>query len=270
MSTSGRARPGTGPFRPEQLQSGDPYELSNGHAIYCAPTGGDGTGPNLRGGFVLDSDPMVKSAGVDTGFQLNPLTMRAPDVAVGDFAERPGWVKGAPPLAIEYAAGGQDEDELREKVDDLLRAGTRYLWVVRLTGPRRVEVYEPGKPMRVVTSGQALTAPGVLQNDVPVEALYDREAAHEVALRNLLQRKGYDSLEAVQREGERAGRVEGERAGKLDAEAKALLRVLDRRGVSLDDAMRARVLACVDTETLDAWLDRAATASTAADVFGDG
>jgi hypothetical protein len=28
------------PFRADQLRSGDPYELSNGHAIYVAPAGG--------------------------------------------------------------------------------------------------------------------------------------------------------------------------------------------------------------------------------------
>ena len=44
----------------------------------------------------------------------------------------------------------------------------------RLTGPRRVEVHEPGKRFRKVLPGKMLTAPGVLQNPVRVEALYDR------------------------------------------------------------------------------------------------
>lgn len=196
---------GAGPFRTDQLQSGDPYELSNGHAIRCAPTGGDGTGPNLRGGFVLDSDPAVKNAGVDPGFAFGPFTLRAPDVAVGDFEERPGWIQGVPPLAVEYASGGQDEKELQEKIEDLLRAGVQYLWVVRLAGPRRVEVHEQGKPARLVRPGEVLTAPGVLQNAVPIEALYDRSAAHEVALKNLLQRKGYSDLDAVRAESNEKG-----------------------------------------------------------------
>lgn len=263
MTSDARAKMGHGPFRPEQLKSGDSYEISNGHAIFCAPTGGDGGGPNLRGGFVLDTDPMVKRAGVDTGFQLGPLTMRAPDVSVGDYEERPGWVKGVPPLAIEYASVGQDERELAEKIDDLRRAGTQYLWVVRLTGPRRVEVYERAKPVRVVTSGQSLSAPGVLQNDVPIEALYDRDAAMEVALRNLLQRKGHESLEALQtRE-----RDEGKAEGKAEAKAEALLRVLRRRGFEVDDATRARIDACRDADQLDAWLDQAVTAQRLDDVF---
>jgi Putative restriction endonuclease len=189
-----------GPFHPSQLKVGGDYELSNGHPIYCAPTGGDGGGPNLRGGFVLDTDPLAANAGVDLGMQLGALTMRAPDIAVGAFAEKRGWVQGALPLAVEYAGSGQDEEDLQERVEDLLAHGVTYVWVVRLVGPRRVEVHERGKVMRSVLPGEFLSAPGVLQNPVPVAALYDREAAHEVALANLLQRRGYPNLDAVRTE----------------------------------------------------------------------
>jgi len=73
-----------GPFRADQIRSGDPYELSDGHPIRCLPTGGRGSRANLIGAAVLDSDPAVESAGVDTGFALSPTTLRAPDVAVGN------------------------------------------------------------------------------------------------------------------------------------------------------------------------------------------
>ena len=46
-----------------------------------------------------------------------------------------------------------------------------------------------------------LAVPGILRNPIPVEALYDRAAGHRATLSNLLQREGYDSLEAVRREG---------------------------------------------------------------------
>ena len=59
----------------------------------------------------------------------------------------------------------------------------------------------------------------------------------------------------------------GEERGEARALARALLRVLERRGVTLDEATRARVTACSDPAVLDGWLDRAATASTRADVF---
>src|SRR5689334_8363416 len=149
-----------GPFRAEHLRSGDSYELSNGHAILCLPTGGSGSGPTQLGASVVGWDPAVKEAGVDTGYSPEPGTLRAPDVAVGNVPNKPGWVSGAPELAIEYADIGQDEEKLKEKVADLLDAGTHYLWVVRLTGPRRVEVHEPGKKVRQVLPGEMLAAPG--------------------------------------------------------------------------------------------------------------
>ncbi len=37
---------------------------------------------------------------------------------------------------------------------------------------------------------------------MPVEALYDWQVGQEITLRNLLQRHGYDSLDAVRAEGE--------------------------------------------------------------------
>lgn len=232
-----------GPFRTEQLHSGDPYELTRGHPVHCLPTGSDGTGPNGRGFIALDTDPMAANAGIDLGMNLGTYTMRAPDIAVGAFAEKGGWVQGALPLAVEYAAVGQDEDDLQERIADMLSHGVKYVWVVRLLGPRRVEVHERGVAMRTVLPGQTLTAPGVLQNPVRVEALYDRDAAHEAALQNILQRKGYRDLEAVREE----GRDEGRKAGLVDGrkEAIALIeRQLTRR--------LGRALAAAERATLDA------------------
>ena len=69
-----------------------------------------------------------------------------------------------PPLAVEYADRGQDEAELQAKLGELLERGIQYIWVVRLTGPLRVEVYSPGQKMQIVPADGELRAPGVLQN----------------------------------------------------------------------------------------------------------
>jgi len=249
-----------GPFRTWHLSSGDPYELSQGHAVYAAPTGHDGAGPNLRGGLVLDTDPLAPAVGVDAGIALAPDTLRAPDLAVGLGPERPGWGTVAPPLAVEYASVGQDEAALQQKIIELHAAGTRWVWVVRLIGPRRVEVHEEGQPVRVVGPGQSLTAPGVLRNAVAIEALYDREVAHEVALRNLLQRQGYESLDAVRTEGREEGREQG---------ARSLLRAtIEARGWSLSVEQSARIEACRDLAQLSGWAVRVVTAATVDDVLG--
>jgi Uma2 family endonuclease len=252
-----------GPFRADQLRSGDPYELSNGHPVHCLPTGGRGAKAANVGGGVLASDPAVQDVGVDTGFSPSPEILRAPDLSVGEIPDTPGWVQGAPPLAVEYADTGQDEADLQIKIKELFAGGTRYLWVVRLTGPRRVEVHQPGQEMRIVNPGVQLTAPGILANPVPVEALYDREVARRVTFRNLLQRQGYASLEDVRTEGEALGRATGE----VEALRTAVIEVLAARGFAVDDGLRTALASFEDPAALSSILRRAAVAASPAEIL---
>ncbi|HSS51061.1 MAG TPA: Uma2 family endonuclease, partial [Thermoanaerobaculia bacterium] len=240
-----------GPFSASQLRSGDPYELSNGHPVYCSPTGSRGGKATSVGDGVLASDPAVQDVGVDIGFSPSPEILRAPDLSVGEMPDQPGWVEGVPPLAVEYADTGQDEAELQIKIKELFAAGTRYIWVVRLTGPRRVEVYQPDQRMHIANPGEELGAPGILANPVPVEALYDREAARQVIFRNLLQRQGYASLEDVRAEGE----IKGLR--------RAIVAVLVGRGLAVDDDLRAALATSGDPAVLESALGQAALATTA-------
>jgi Uma2 family endonuclease len=246
---------GRGPFLAEHLPDGSPYELSAGHPILCAPSGRRHGGANLTGSLPLASDPGVTEAGIDVGYSLERGTLRAPDVAVGNVPDRPGWAEGAPPLAVEYADTGTDEADLQTKIGELLGAGSQLVWVVRLVGPRRVEVHRAGQPMQVVSSGQQLEAPGILENAVPVEAMFDRRAALEVTFRNLLQRQGYKSLDAVRSEGLEQGRL---------AEARsALRRVLARRNLPLSAEHEARIDATEELTQLERWHDQAVTAPSA-------
>ena len=132
----------------------------------------------------------------------------------------------------------------------------------------RVEIHTPGLPLRVCRPGELLEAPGVLRNPVPVAALFDRTAAHEATLRNLLQRKGYGDLDAVREEGQVQGREEGKTQGALTALREALLLVLAQRGLDPDPARRAAVADCTDPERLRRWLGQAAVAVSLSEVFG--
>ncbi|MBK9648840.1 MAG: Uma2 family endonuclease [Deltaproteobacteria bacterium] len=256
-----------GPFRADQLASGTPYELSRGHSILCAPANSRVASLKLIGGYVIASDPAVAVAGVDLGFSPEPGTLRAPDVAVyGDPSElhKAGWAKTAPPLAVEYADRGGDEAELMERIRDLLQHGTRYVWVVRLQGPRRVEVYEPDRPMRVVTAEEALTAEGVLTNPVTVDALYDPDHAEAAIFRNLLNRRGVESLEALREAGRAEGRQAGQGRGATEANGEAAANAPaapaggpPSRGLALTPAQDALIEAA-DLPTLTEWIRRAA------------
>jgi predicted transposase/invertase (TIGR01784 family) len=62
--------------------------------------------------------------------------------------------------------------------------------------------------------------------------------------------------------GHKSGLAEGKTTGK----AEAVLAVLAARGVPVDEATRARILACSDSATLEQWLARAVTATSLGDV----
>ncbi|WP_024804642.1 hypothetical protein [Nocardia sp. BMG51109] len=50
--------------------------------------------------------------------------------------------------------------------------------------------------------------------------------------------------------------------------ASSILRILERRGITVPEAARDRITACADPAMLDTWLDRAVDAATIDDVFG--
>ncbi len=252
-----------GPFLAAHVRDGDSYELSNGHPIECSPSGPLHSSSNLIGGEVLDTDPDVEWAGIETGYSPDPGELRAADIAL----DRPpagdvdGWVPGAPRLAVEYAATGQDEKQLQKKIAEFFAHGTEFVWVVRLLGPRRVEVYAPDGSVEVKAGGEELTAPGILRNPVPVLALFDRAAGHRAVFRNLLQREGYENLDAV--------RMEGWKEGQARGLAEAILAVLESRLKTVDATSRERILICRDLDLLRRWAIRAANVRRVGDVFAE-
>jgi len=255
----------SGPFRTHQLRESDRYELSDGHAIYCAPSGGTHARAAVVGSAVLASDPLVESAGLDAGFTTDDMNLRAPDIAVGNVPDKPGWIKGVPPLAVEYASVGQDEAELQVKIEQLLTAGTRFVWVVRMVGPRRVEVYTKDSPTQTLGPTEQLEAPGILQNAVPVEAMYEPSVARDATLRNLLQREGYTDLASVRAE----GRAEGREEGQLRGARQALRAAITARGWTTPPAVDTRISQTTNATTLQSWLVQVIQAARLDAVFTD-
>ncbi|MBI4819944.1 MAG: Uma2 family endonuclease [Deltaproteobacteria bacterium] len=250
-----------GPFTSRDLPPGSGYELDDGHPVLCMPSGGDsarGAGAAFQ---VLDTDPGVEEAGFDPGYELGERTVRAPDIGVGNVPAARGWISGVPRLAVEYASSGQDEAKLQEKIELFLTSGTEWVWVVRLLGPQRVEVYQKNKAVQVLSPGQLIEAPGFLKNPVPVKAMFDRDEAHEVALSNLLQRRGYSDLSEVGKEGREEGRKEGLRA--------ALVSVLEARGLEPTEAQRHLIAFELSAVRLERWVRAAALAETVDRVLAD-
>lgn len=59
------------------------------------------------------------------------------------------------------------------------------------------------------------------------------------------------------------------REGQAEGEARALVRVLRKRGLEVSDALASRIMAQTDPDQLDVWLDRALTATSIDEVFAD-
>jgi hypothetical protein len=90
--------------------------LSNGHPVECLPGGRWHSKANLAGRLALATDPAVDSASFDTGFAPDEKNLRAPDIAESNVPDAPGWVRGAPPLAVEYADVNQDHGDFKDKM----------------------------------------------------------------------------------------------------------------------------------------------------------
>ncbi|HEU4408023.1 MAG TPA: hypothetical protein VFS43_22365 [Polyangiaceae bacterium] len=257
---SGPPQPAPGPFRAGQRRDGDRHALRRGRPVSGPPASPEIARCKALGGLCLTTDPLARDGGVDVGYALDEANLVAPHVSVGELGGGAGaWATRAPGLAVEYVGPGRDEADLQRTIAQLLGAGTAWVWAVRLTGPRRVEVYEQGRPRRIKRPGARLAAPGVLKNPPPVEALYERAAAFEHAARNLLERQGHAGVDAL--------RAEGEARGEARGRARAVLATLEARGVATTGSERARILDCGDLEQLECWTRQALTARSAGQLF---
>ncbi|MYY02481.1 hypothetical protein GT035_09725 [Streptomyces sp. SID4913] len=63
------------------------------------------------------------------------------------------------------------------------------------------------------------------------------------------------------------GRTEGRAEGRTEGRAESLLLILGVRGIAVTDSIRDQITTCTDPEILHEWLQRAATASSAEEVF---
>jgi hypothetical protein len=82
-----------------------------------------------------------------------------------------------------------------------------------------------------------------------------------------LERERWLAAQILERHPEFAQPVEDK--GRLAGERRALRRILVRRGLLVSPADDARIDACADITTLERWIDEAAVAKTAAEVFGE-
>ncbi|MFN3689522.1 MAG: Uma2 family endonuclease [Fimbriimonadales bacterium] len=104
-------------------------------------------------------------------------SVRAPDIAFIRKERLPepypnAFLEIAPDLAIEIVSPNDAYTEVRDKVEELLQAGTAVVWVVDPQG-RRVEVYQPNQPTQILREGDILSCEALLPGfRLPVAVLF--------------------------------------------------------------------------------------------------
>ena len=62
-------------------------------------------------------------------------------------------------------------------------------------------------------------------------------------------------------------RLQAREEGRAEGLAAAIVKVLERRGIEVDDASRARIMSCGDVDALDMWLDRSFVVAAASELY---
>jgi Uma2 family endonuclease len=140
-----------------------------------APTGFDHSAIVMTFGAILTTFVKTHHLGIvvggEAGFVLarNPDVVRAVDIGFVAASRIPAsgrpvkYWEGCPDLAVEVISPNDKLEEVEEKVDDYLNAGTRLVWVLN---PRRrtVTVYRSGRNPVVLRANDTLEGEDVLPN----------------------------------------------------------------------------------------------------------
>ncbi|HEV7784689.1 MAG TPA: hypothetical protein VGQ28_05080, partial [Thermoanaerobaculia bacterium] len=151
----------------------------------------------------------------------------------------------------------QKERDVSEKAPRMHRRGVRRIFAIFVKS-RQVCEWPPESPSwRPLASDSWIEDP-CLAIPLAVAALLDAATADDAVI-EALAAKDNPAL----RRREAAARSEGEAKGI----ARAVLRVLETRGISASPAQRQEILRCADLDRLDRWLARAALATAADEVL---
>ncbi len=166
---------------------GHRYELVDGELVDMdgAPRHGRMTGHIfvlVNSHITLNDLPL--DAGVTTGFQMDPYTLRVPDVHVTRWdrmaeydEDAGGWPRFAPDVAIEVVSPSNTPAELARKTEEYFANGAQAVWIADPV-PRTVAIRRPVAPEQVFGVGDVLTGepeiPGFTCDVAEIFAILDR------------------------------------------------------------------------------------------------
>lgn len=160
------------------------YELIEGELRKMEPAGffHGATGIYLTAplSVYVDEHDLGVVVMAETGFkvQVDPDTVLAPDIGFVAKANLPnplprrGFFLGAPDLAVEIVSPSETMDDVDEKVQKYLEAGTKLVWIIRPLR-RRIEVHRANGESLFLTDKDVLNGEDVVRGfTLPVNRIF--------------------------------------------------------------------------------------------------
>ena len=161
-------------------------------------------------------------------------------------------------VAFEVVAA-QRLSNIRQKAPRMMSRGVRRVFAIFLKSGT-VGEWSSEKNDFVTLDPDAFIEDPCFDPPIKVSALLDEEQA-----RASVYDPRHREVQAIRSRGKAEGKVEG----KAEGMAASILRVLDRRGLDVDQESAERIGACEDSETLGRWLDKALVVASVERLFGD-
>ncbi len=197
-----------------------------------------------------------------------------PSRRFGDlFASRPAALRDAQPqfsFVVDDLASTSDEDLRTRALGALPKLA---LWLMRdARNPTALnESMDRWAPLleSVINARSGRAALLRLLRYITLVARDLRWPEFRAKIREFAPRVEEDVMTTIAEQLWAEGEARGEARGDAQRAAKAVLQVLDARGLIVSDDARDRIRACSDTEQLERWLIVAATASDASALFAE-
>ncbi|HET7503335.1 MAG TPA: Uma2 family endonuclease [Kofleriaceae bacterium] len=245
------------------------YEMYEGRLVHVSPADRPHGTRHSKVSALLEAH-----AGLEFDVASDMLTRTAdgtdvaPDVSVFPSAPDP-WTGGRQleQLAFEVVST-QTLGNASIKAARLVARGVRRVFAIDVERSRALEWSAPLHSWRMLDPTGHIEDP-TLDASLPIEALVRTARADDAVARALLIKRNpvlVQNREEGRAEGREEGRAEGREEGLARGKAEAVIVLLTTRGIAIDEAARARILAERDPHRLDRWIARAATCAMVSEV----
>lgn len=159
----------------------------------------------------------------------------------------------------------QSAVDVTEKAEEMHKRGVRRIFAIFVKGPQRVCEWSPRDRRWMHLDADTLIEAPCLITPLSVSALLNAALADSAVVKAMKAKGNPDILEmetAARASGREEGRAEGEAIGMV----KAILKILEARGIAVSPAQREEIGRCSDLARLSRWVVRASLAASADEV----